>query len=186
MMSSWIISLLFLTHASWAALPSQVTGIDLTTGAAAQVSLITSSGKASIVVFLSAKCPCSQSHEVTLANLAKEFGPQGFRFVGVHSNSDESSELSIAHFKSSALPFPVVQDQSSQLATAFGALKTPHVFVLQKGELVFSGGVDNSKTSSNANQHYLRLALEKISEGKLPEVREVRTLGCVIQRKESP
>src|SRR5690242_3859591 len=44
---------------------------------------------ATVVVFLSAKCPCSADHEPILDSLAQEFKGAGFQFVGIHSNADE-------------------------------------------------------------------------------------------------
>lgn len=139
--------------------------------------------KASVIVFLSAKCPCSVSHEEALKGLQSEFGPQGFRFVGVHSNVDEELAATRGHFQASALPFPVVQDDGAHLANVFGALKTPHVFVLDpKGALLFQGGVDDSHVAGGAKNLYLRDALDAIREGKSPKVAQARSLGCVIKR----
>jgi peroxiredoxin len=135
-----------------------------------------------VVVFLSARCPCSASHEPTLAALANEFGKEA-RFVGVHSNSDEPREESAAHFKGAALPFPVLQDEGAKIAGQFGALKTPHVYVLGKdGKVVFQGGVDNSHTASDADKFYLKDALTSLRAGKDPEINLARAIGCAIRR----
>ena len=87
------------------------------------------------------------------------------------------------HFGKSSLPFPVVRDEGFRLADRWGALKTPHVFVVDgRGEILFQGGVDDSKRPSSAKSHYLADALTAIQAGRMPEAREVRTLGCVIKR----
>ena len=139
-------------------------------------------GRATVVAFLSARCPCSASHEPVLAKLAAEF--PGMRFVGVHSNSDEDDAFTRAHFTAAGLPFPVVQDNHSQLARELGAFKTPHVFVLSpKGEVLFSGGVDDSHFAERADKHYLKEALVAVAEGREPTEKEVRTLGCIIKRE---
>jgi peroxiredoxin len=122
------------------------------------------------------------SHESTLAALAREFGKE-VRFVGVHSNSDESSEEAAAHFRQAALPFPVIQDEGSRLADQLGALKTPHVFVIGKnGELLFQGGVDDSHDAARASRLYLKAALQSLRAGKTPEITQARSLGCLIKR----
>src|SRR5687768_10220560 len=79
--------------------------------------------KTTAVVFLSARCPCSVSHEVKLNQLHKEF-PE-VTFVGIHSNADEERSLGSSHFKASGLPFPVLRDHGSALANRFGALTPP-------------------------------------------------------------
>ncbi|MEZ4752394.1 MAG: redoxin domain-containing protein [Bdellovibrionota bacterium] len=137
--------------------------------------------KGTVLVFLSAKCPCSNSHEKALRQMANDY--KGFRFLGVHSNQDEDPVVAGAYFKNAALPFPVVRDTGAKLADAFGAFKTPHVFLISPaGETLFSGGVDDSKDYDRASQHYLRKALTAVSEGRKPDPDRVRALGCVIQR----
>jgi peroxiredoxin len=140
------------------------------------------SDKLTVVAFLSARCPCSASHEATLAALAKEFGAQA-RFVGIHSNADESEQESVEHFKKSALPFPVIQDSGAKLADRFGALKTPHVFVIAaNGDVVFQGGVDDSHDAKRASREYLKAALQDLRAGHAPQINLARSIGCVIRR----
>lgn len=170
-----------------AALPTVYSGEDLRVPNQTVSKKASDTRKGMVLVFLSAKCPCSAGHEGTLSALAQEFTPLGFQFVGVHSNRDESLANARAHFQSANLSFPVIEDGSDQeavLATAFGALKTPHVFLLSpSGELLFSGGVDDSKDPNRAKQHYLRDALVSVSKGESPKVKETRTLGCVIHKQ---
>jgi peroxiredoxin len=162
--------------------PKQIGGMDLVRGHSVQVDF-KQARLATVVLFLSSRCPCSASHQITLEKLSKEFTPQGFRFVGVHSNADEEEGIAKEYFKNSGLTFPVIQDRKCGIADALGAFKTPHVFVLgSDGEVLFQGGVDNSHISNQANKHYLKDALALIAEGKKPSQKEVRVLGCEIRR----
>lgn len=171
-----------LTNFSHAALPQKLSGLDLSRGEAIQFNLEDSPSKPTVVVFLSAKCPCSISHEPVLADLYQEFNPQGVRFIGIHSNADEDLNISQSHFREAALPFPVLQDQQAKAADAFGALKTPHVYILQNNEVVYQGGVDDSQVAHTAKKPYLKDALEALVQGKKPKNARVRTLGCRIKR----
>lgn len=148
-----------------------------------QHKIVTGDGsKFTVVVFLSARCPCSASHEPALAALATEFGKDA-NFVGIHSNSDEPIPESVAHFKAAALPFPVLQDSDAHLAGLFGAVKTPHVYILGKdGKVLYQGGVDNSHTATDATKPYLKSALTSLRSGQNPEVALARAIGCVIRR----
>ncbi len=146
----------------------------------------TLSASASVFIFLSAKCPCSDSHLAKLRETYDAFQAKGFRFLGIHSNVDESPEVTGKYFRERPLPFPVLQDERAQLADRFAALKTPHVFVVSpRGKLLFEGGLDGSKQAESTNVNYLRDALQAISVGKLPERSRVRALGCIIQRGSS-
>jgi peroxiredoxin len=134
-----------------------------------------------VVIFVSAVCPCSNSHVAELSALQKEYSD--FSFVGVHSNSDESAETSAAYFKKLDLGFPIVQDTDQKIADAFKALKTPHAFVLNtKGEIIYKGGVSNSADFTRADEKFLRNALNDVQLGKAVGKPEGRTLGCLIAR----
>ena len=134
------------------------------------------------VVFMSARCPCSASHELVLKDLVKEF-PE-IAFVGIHSNTNETDEESKKHFAESQFPFTVLRDNHALIAQEFGALKTPHVFIVNKdGDVIYSGGITDSHTAKSAKKNYLKDALLSVRAGKNPDPKEVRTLGCVIERK---
>lgn len=136
---------------------------------------------ATVVVFLSARCPCSMGHEERLSELARRF--KNFAFVGVHANADEPAELVRRHFTPGKFPFPVLDDADQTVADRFGAVKTPHVFVVDRaGNVQFEGGVDDSRLALDAKKHYLEDALARISRGESPETKVVKTLGCSIRR----
>lgn len=137
--------------------------------------------KGLVVIFLSANCPCSRSHEGSIEKLAQEF--KEFSFLGVHSNKDEEPGLASVHFKEAGFSFPVIQDQNNKIANEFGALKTPHAFIIgPKGECWFNGGVDDSRDASRAKKFYLRQALAELKVGQEPKEKTSRTLGCAIRR----
>jgi thioredoxin-related protein len=137
--------------------------------------------KGLVVVFLSAICPCSNSHLSELKALATEF-PQ-FHFVGVHSNTDETKATTQDYFRAAALPFPVIQDSAGKLAAEYKANKTPHAFVVNpNGEIVFRGGVSDSHIFSESHHKYLREALTDLHNGRAVATAEVRSLGCAISR----
>ncbi len=159
-----------------------ISGIDLVNGNKKEIQLREAT-KATVVAFLSVRCPCSGSHQPVLDKLAREFEPKGFQFVGIHSNANEDFSLSREFFGKSHLSFPVVQDSLSEVADQYLAFKTPHVFVISpKLEILFQGGVDNSKVVENASQFYLRDALVAINDGHKPVETDVRVLGCEIRR----
>lgn len=139
--------------------------------------------KTSILVFISAVCPCSGSHEELLKDLAVKY-PQ-FQFFGIHSNSDEAIPMSEEHFKKAQLGFPVLQDAKSTWANKLGALKTPHAFVISaSGEILYAGGVTDSHVGPQAKKFYLKEVLQDLSENKPARYKEGRALGCYIQRSE--
>lgn len=135
----------------------------------------------SVVVFLSPLCPCSQSHEKSLRKLAEAF--PSVQFLGVVSNALEPEMQARAHFTKAALPFPIIEESHHAWADSFGALNTPHAFVFDsKGDLLFQGGVDNSRDAAKATRQYLEEALGAMMAGRSVEVKQARPLGCAIRR----
>lgn len=137
--------------------------------------------KGLVVVFLSARCPCSNSHNTELQELALAY--KDFNFIGVHSNSDESQEVYKSYFEKINFSFPIIQDDHTKIADQFKAFKTPHAFIISpSGEVLYEGGVSNSRQFLSSDRKYLREALEDIQNGKKVRTPEGRTLGCSIAR----
>ena len=156
-------------------------GKNLLTGETVQVDA--SNNKGLVVVFLSAKCPCSNSHNTELRDLAQTY--KDFNFVAVHSNVDEGKDLSKPYFEKAAFPFPVIEDEKSKLADQLQASKTPHAFIFaSSGEVLYQGGISNSKDCAKADRKFLREALVDLHSGKVVRTPEGRTLGCAISRGE--
>ncbi len=180
----WLVLGLFvLTPGLMAAeVPSLVSGLDLVSGKNF-FHRLSEANRSTVLVFLSTRCPCSASHQPALNQIAEEFGPKGIQLIGVHSNANESLDEAKQFFSQSKFSFPVIQDSGSVLADQLGAFKTPHVFVLNpKSEIVFQGGVDNSKLFEKATRHFLRDALGEVVQGRAPKEQNVRVIGCQIQR----
>lgn len=180
MISQAIVIFTFFALSAFSCSTKTLSGTDLRTGVNISVEKAPQQ-KGIVVVFLSAKCPCSKSHEGPIKDLVKEF--PDFSFVGVHSNKDEDVETASLYFREARFTFPIIQDRESRIANDYGALKTPHVFVVgPKGECWFNGGIDDTKDASRAKSFYLKQALLNLREGKEPEQKTARTLGCTIVR----
>ncbi len=174
-----VIAALSLTLSANAQAFEKLQGDDLVSGKKVTIESVTKKGL--VVVFLSTVCPCSQSHVSELKQLKKDF-PE-FEFVAVHSNAEEPAELTRAYFQKADLPFPVVQDKDFAIANQFGALKTPHAFVLNSlGQTVYRGGVSNSKRIEGADRKFLREALQDVQDGHPVRTASARSLGCTISR----
>ncbi len=168
------------TSLAFAAPSATVKGTEILSGKAQE---ITPKSEGTVVVFLSATCPCSNSHVEELKSLAQEY-PQ-FSFVAVHSNLDEELASSKEYFNKVQLGFPVLQDDNAKIADEFKALKTPHAFVLSpEGKMLYQGGVSSSRDIKKADRKFLREALSDLKQHQAVKTPEGRTLGCTISRGE--
>lgn len=148
-----------------------------------KIKIDASEKKGLVVVFLSAKCPCSNSHNVELIDLAKTYSD--FNFVVIHSNTDESIETSKTYFEKATFPFPVIEDEKTKIADSLQAFKTPHAYIFSsQGEELYQGGVSDSSDFKRADKKYLRNALSDLQAGNAVKLSKTRVLGCVISRGE--
>lgn len=176
-MRIYIISLLVLFSQIVSA--TNIKGIDLRVNK--NISFDLSKSKPTVIYFLSAWCPCSQGTFDHLNALQTKY--KGFDFVGFHSSVEIPKEDALKYFSKFKIDFPIIQDDKVIYADKYKAVKTPHVFIYDgKGELLFQGGATNSRTVKRAKRFYLKDALEAISQGKEPEVKNAKTIGCYIQR----
>lgn len=165
-----------------APLPAELNSIDLLTKDPIKISTQFNDKKALVFIFMSAKCPCSNSHVSEVKTLQKKYSD--FTFFIVHSNVDEEIEFSKKYFSSLELPIKVLQDNEAKLADILKAYKTPHAFVISpKGEILYKGGVTNSNTAAKADKHYLADALEDIQNNISLKTSETKVLGCFISRE---
>lgn len=182
----WITKILFLGFYIFLSVAAEASfsfrqfhGTELRSGEKVQLDL--KSKDVLVVYFLSSSCPCSQRHFDHLNKLQKKY--KQFGFVGLHSNAGTSLEQAMKYFSRFEINFPVLLDNHLQYANLFGAVKTPHVFIVSKeGALLFQGGVTDSRDFSRAKIFYLSDALNDLASGREIKEKKAKTLGCYIQR----
>lgn len=80
---------------------------------------------------------------------------------------------------------PYVVDEDSKLANAFGATRTPEVFLFDgSGKLVYKGAMeDNPATPAESTKFYLTDAMQKMTAGQAVDPASTKSIGCSIKRK---
>jgi hypothetical protein len=80
---------------------------------------------------------------------------------------------------------PYVIDKDNQLADAFGASTTPHVFLLDNQfKLIYKGAIDdNVNSKSEVKENWLKDALTDTGKKESISLSETRNSGCSIKRK---
>lgn len=75
-------------------------------------------------------------------------------------------------------------DKNSTLANAFGATKTPEIFLFNKdSKLVYHGAFDDSPSKpEEATRKHLQLAIDEAVAGKDVTVKTSKSVGCTIKR----
>ncbi len=151
-----------------------------------------SDAKGFVVVFTCNTCPYAKAYESRIVALDKDYAAKGFPVIAINPNDlEQQPGDSMEEMKKRAADkgysFPYLRDDSQEVAKAFGATKTPHVYVLNKeasGKLKveFIGAIDNSPNSpSDVSETYVEDAINALLEGKKPSVTEKRAIGCTIK-----
>jgi thioredoxin-related protein len=141
-----------------------------------------------VVIFSCNTCPWVHAWEDRYVELAKVYQKKGVGFVAINSNAayrkkgDGFNDMQV-RAKEKGYNFYYTLDEDSQLARAFGATRTPHVFVFDaKGKLVYRGAIDdNAKNPEKVEEAYLAVALDASLAGEVIEVASTKALGCTIK-----
>jgi thiol-disulfide isomerase/thioredoxin len=141
-----------------------------------------------VVVFWCNTCPWVGRYESRFADIAKAFKAKGFGFIAVNPNDataypgDSFDEMK-KQASAGSYSFPYVVDEGSEMAVAFGAKRTPQVFVFDAGDkLVYQGAIDDSPADAGKVQEaYLKDALNAIAAGESIALAETKAFGCTIK-----
>jgi len=139
--------------------------------------------KATVVMFISTRCPVSNAYNERMTTLAKKYAAQGVSFVGVDSDQNEPKAEVASFTKQQGFPFPVLVDPGNKVSNAYNAHVTPETYVIDsKGVLVYHGRIDNDMDTSNAKTHELADALDATLAGRPIVKSQTKAFGCSIKR----
>ena len=78
----------------------------------------------------------------------------------------------------------IVVDENQEVARAFGAVKTPDVFLFDGDlRLRYRGAPDSDYEDESQNAAWLREALDALLDGSEPDRAETEPVGCTIKWK---
>jgi peroxiredoxin len=141
--------------------------------------------RATVVVFVSSRCPCSNGYNDRLRALSQRYAPRGIRFVGVYANQDEPAAEIAKHAHAHHFSFPVFRDEGALCADHFGASVTPEVFVTDARRVLrYDGRLDDNRDPTQVRQSDLANALDALLGSRPPFPADTRAFGCAIVRRE--
>jgi peroxiredoxin len=144
--------------------------------------------KGTLVVFTCNACPYVKAWEDRIVALGNEFSAKGIGVIAINSNdpgkvAEDGYPQMQERAEAKGFGFPYVVDGTSDVARAFGATRTPEAFLFSaEGVLVYHGAVDNNaKDADDADQHYLRDALNALLDGEPVATPVTKAIGCTIK-----
>jgi peroxiredoxin len=149
--------------------------------------------KGYIVTFTCNHCPFAIAYEDRVIALHDKYAVKGFPVVAINPNDknrapDDSFDQMIVRAKEKKFPFAYLYDESQEIAKAYGATRTPHVYILSKNgndlTVEYIGAIDdNSDDASAVKVKYVENALDNLLAGKKADPNFTKAIGCTIKWK---
>lgn len=144
-----------------------------------------------VVAFLGTECPLAKLYGPRLVETAAKYEPRGVAFVGVNANSQDSVTELAAYARTHKIEFPLLKDPGNKVADAFGAERTPEVFVIDAGRIVrYHGRIDDQygvgSVRNEPKRRDLAVALDELLADKPVSQPTTEVVGCHIGRAKSP
>ena len=154
-----------------------------------------------VLHFQSCACPWDIAYQPVLNRLARKFlqmNPDGttverVKFLAINANHSESIEQIKQYVVQTAMPYAVLKDVGNQVADAYAAITTPHIFVINKNNqqtLAYKGGIEKAPLSpphcGESEIQYLEPVLWALLNGTAPPFSQTRSIGCSIKRITHP
>jgi thiol-disulfide isomerase/thioredoxin len=145
--------------------------------------------KALLVMFICKHCPYVIHVKPALIQLAREYANQSVGIVGISANDaqhypDDAPE-NLAKM-ARELGFPLLYDESQEVAKAYRAACTPDFFLFDGDRrLVYRGQLDDSRPGNNKplTGRDLRAAVNAVLSGKPVSQEQRASIGCNIKWK---
>lgn len=153
------------------------------------------SKKGAIVVFTCNHCPYSVKYEDRIIALHEEFAPKGYPVIAINPNDpgtvpEDSYENMKQRAADKKFGFPYLVDETQQIAKAYGAKRTPHVFVVSNTKdgatVSYIGAIDdNPNDPSFVESFFVRDAVNALLAGTAPSKPLTKAIGCTIKWKKN-
>ena len=142
------------------------------------------------IIFSCNHCPYVRAWEDRMVEIQADYADKGVQLIAISSNDAQKYPAdSFAMMKQRAqekgFNFPYLYDETQEIAHAYGAERTPEVFLFDKSRaLRYHGAIDDNYENPDAVQNrYLRQALDAVLAGQTPSVAQTPPVGCTIKWK---
>ena len=158
------------------------------------VSLKDFQGKTVVLEWTNAECPFVKKHYGTnnMQATQKAAVDGGAVWISVNSSAEgkqghlDADGARALIMEQEAYPSHVVLDPMGELGRLYGAVTTPHMFVIDAdGTLVYAGAIDDNSSANPAHvkgaKNYVMAALDDLSHGKAVAEAQTQPYGCGVK-----
>ena len=142
-----------------------------------------------VVVFECNHCPYVIASIDRMNNMAEYCKVNAIGFVGINSNDPDNypadSFENMQKRAGKGMPYPYLHDDTQEVATLWGAQRTPEFFLMNgEGVVIYRGRMDDSpRDPTAATTSELRDAIDAMLAGSTPPVQFTDSIGCSVKWK---
>jgi peroxiredoxin len=143
-------------------------------------------GRPAVVVFTCNHCPYALAWHDRILDAARDYGDVSFFAINPNDAqrypADSTEAMRERVDRDGGWPLPYLRDESQDVARAYGARTTPHVFVIDaEGTVRYAGAPDADYRDPGQNAAWLRAAVDAVLAGEEPERPETEPVGCSVK-----
>ena len=143
-----------------------------------------------IVVFECNHCPYVIASIGRMEDMAVFAKQSNIGFIGINSNdpivyANDDFEHMVKR-ADAGMGYPYLHDETQEIATAYGAKRTPEFYLLDSNDvIVYRGRMDDSpRDPSDVTTTELKDAVDAILAGNTPDVTQTESIGCSVKWKQ--
>jgi peroxiredoxin len=144
-----------------------------------------------ILIFTCNHCPYSVKYEDRIMALDKKYKEMGYPVIAINPNDPVAyKEDNFANMKKRAkdkgFSFPYLVDETQEIAKAYAATRTPHVYIIRKeadeiGMVRYVGAIDDNTEAEAVGVKYVEDAIARLKAGEDAEPAYTKAIGCGIK-----
>ncbi len=141
-----------------------------------------------LVMFSCNTCPVVHKYESRTIEICKKALENNIGVILLNSNEayrdkgDSYIEMQ-EYAQRLGYSWSYVVDNNSTMADAFGATRTPEIFLFNnQAKLAYHGAIDDNANSVDAAISYMKPAIENLVAGKKIDPEKTKSVGCTIKR----
>ncbi len=155
-----------------------------------EISLNEAATKTGLLVMFSCNtCPYVIKSEARTKEAIEQVRNNNIGVVIINSNAAQrdgadSYDAMVKYAAKQGYKVPYVVDEGSKIADAFGAMRTPEVFLFDgSGKLVYKGAMeDNPSEPASSKEMFLQSAVDNMITKHAINPNSTKSIGCTIKR----
>lgn len=142
--------------------------------------------KVVVLEWFNLQCPFVVAAAKQMSETSAKYAKEGVVWLAIDSTHPEHGDYRDAtvikeHFAKHGIAYPLLRDGDGKIGRAYGARTTPHMYIINKGTLVYIGGHDDGTGVQTGDRNYVAESLDAVLAGKEVPSATTRNRGCSIK-----